>query len=97
MEKKKFPKWAKITAIIVPVLAISAFVLFGGEIIGGQGMIKRNPFDMRPPKPVVAPSRVLTDQNSGTLTSQVQAPITSQVSAPITPQVKNSAIPLKRK
>ncbi len=97
MEKKNFPKWAKILAIGVPVLLISTFVLFGGDIIGGQGMLRRNPFDMmRPSKPVVAPSMVLTNQNSGTLTSQVSAPLTSQLSAPLTSQLRNPTNPLKR-
>ncbi len=40
-ESKKFPKWLKITFGAVPVLLIVGVVVFGGDIIGGQGFMKK--------------------------------------------------------
>jgi len=41
-EKKALPKWLKITLGVVPLLLIVGMVVFGGDIIGGQGLIKKD-------------------------------------------------------
>lgn len=86
MQTKNLPKWAKILAVIVPVLAISLFVVFGGDIIGGQGMIRKNPL-IKPTTPETLlpgtrPSQT-SENSTGKSTDKVVPPLKKPLADPL--------------